>query len=148
MEELPECKEKHAFLLLIGYTGLNFLFNTLGLFLTKHGSAVLNGMSYSILLPLTTIAFSLPLLGPYQETLSPYTFGGLGLVLGGFLLYQHFSDRVQSGDNGRSRASSLANSLPQLCADSGDDEPSSGRAVGEEGSENTVQVQSKQSSFQ
>ena len=93
----PECAEKGAFWLLTGYTCLNFLFNTLGLFLTKHGSAVLNGMSYAILLPMTTVAFSLPVLGPYREELTPFTFGGLACVLVGFLIYQHFSDTVGSG---------------------------------------------------
>eukprot|EP00913_Durusdinium_trenchii_P007846 g7364.t1 len=53
-----------------GYCGVNVCFNTLGLYLTKHGSAVLNALSYSMLLPFTTALFFTPLLGPYQEPLT------------------------------------------------------------------------------
>ena len=39
------------------------MINTTGLYLTKHGGAVLNSISFSLLLPITTILFSVPLLG-------------------------------------------------------------------------------------
>lgn len=97
IEEDPDCADGHAFMLLTGYCGVNVCFNTLGLYLTKHGSAVLNALSYSILLPFTTILFFTPLLGPYQEPLTrnaSYTFIGLVVVLVGFAIYQWYSQNV------------------------------------------------------
>ncbi|CAE8630246.1 unnamed protein product [Polarella glacialis] len=97
MEEVPECAERKAFLLLTGYCGVNLCFNTLGLYLTKHGSAILNALSYSILLPFTTVLFFTPLMGRYQEPLnqgSVFTFLGLILALVGFAIYQWFAQNV------------------------------------------------------
>jgi len=48
---------------------VNFVFNMLGLFLTSEGGASLNAISYSMLLPLTTLSNSLPLLGKFRENL-------------------------------------------------------------------------------
>ena len=75
--------------LLLAYVLVNFVFNTMGLYLTKHGGAVLNSISYSLLLPLTTILFSLPILGPYRETAMPSTFAGLVVVMAGFALWRY-----------------------------------------------------------
>ncbi|CAJ1341772.1 unnamed protein product, partial [Effrenium voratum] len=75
-------------------------FNTLGLYLTKHGSAVLNALSYSILLPFTTALFFTPLLGEYQEPLTRdayFTFVGLIAVLVGFAIYQLYNQHVGDG---------------------------------------------------
>ncbi|CAK9000189.1 Crt homolog 1 (Chloroquine resistance transporter paralog 1) (DdCRTp1) [Durusdinium trenchii] len=91
------CARGGAFLLLTGYCGVNVCFNTLGLYLTKHGSAVLNALSYSMLLPFTTALFFTPLLGPYQEPLTRdayFTFVGLVTVLIGFAIYQLYSQNV------------------------------------------------------
>ena len=93
----PDCARGGAFLLLTGYCGVNVCFNTLGLYLTKHGSAVLNALSYSMLLPFTTALFFTPLLGPYQEPLTRdayFTFIGLVVVLLGFAIYQLYSQNV------------------------------------------------------
>jgi len=59
----------HTFWLLPGYCLVNFVFNMLGLFLTSEGGASLNAISYSMLLPLTTLSNSLPLLGKFRENL-------------------------------------------------------------------------------
>ncbi len=83
------CGPQHA-LLLIGYVGVNFLFNTTGLYLTKHGGAVLNSISYSLLLPLTTILFSVPLLGEYRESVFPSTYLGLLVVMAGFAMWRYY----------------------------------------------------------
>lgn len=43
---------------------VNFVYNIAGLYVSKHGSAVLNSISFAALLPLTTLAFCFrPLLG-------------------------------------------------------------------------------------
>eukprot|EP00965_Chrysotila_dentata_P044999 1494767-Pleurochrysis_carterae.AAC.2 len=84
------CASRHTFLLLCSYVAVNFFFNTLGLWLTKHGGAVLNSISYALLLPLTTIVFSLPLLGRYQETAHAATFLGLVIVMLGFGMWRYY----------------------------------------------------------
>jgi len=97
LEKDSGCADSHAFWLLTGYCGVNVCFNTLGLYLTKHGSAVLNALSYSILLPFTTVLFFTPLLGPYQEPLTKdayFTFVGLIIMLIGFGIYQWYSQNV------------------------------------------------------
>ena len=52
------------------------MINTTGLYLTKHGGAVLNSISFSLLLPITTILFSVPLLGEFRESIFPATYVG------------------------------------------------------------------------
>jgi len=89
MDATPSCGAHNA-LLLIGYVGVNFLFNTTGLYLTKYGGAVLNSISYSLLLPLTTLLFSVPLLGPYRESVFPSTWAGLVVVLLGFAMWRYY----------------------------------------------------------
>lgn len=64
-----------------------------GLWLTKHGGAVLNAISYALLVPLTTVFFSFPFMGDYRETLHPATFGGLAAVLAGFALWRYATIR-------------------------------------------------------
>ena len=80
----------HHTLLLVGYVAVNFVFNTLGLWLTKHGGAVLNSISYSLLLPITTLLFAAPVLGPYRESAFPSTYAGLVIVMLGFGLWRYF----------------------------------------------------------
>jgi drug/metabolite transporter (DMT)-like permease len=82
------CAEQHCFLLLSGYVLINFIFNALGLYLTKHGSATLKSVAYAILLPITTVTFSLPFMGSYRESLTPFTWIGLIAVLAGFGLFR------------------------------------------------------------
>jgi drug/metabolite transporter (DMT)-like permease len=94
-DEEPTCSAAHASLLL-GYVAVNFLFNTLGLYLTKHGSAVLNSISYSLLLPLTTILFSMPVLGRFTESAFPSTYCGLVVVLAGFAGWRHYGSRHEA----------------------------------------------------
>lgn len=109
----PDCARGGAFLLLTGYCGVNVCFNTLGLYLTKHGSAVLNALSYSILLPFTTALFFTPLLGPYQEPLmrdAYFTFIGLVVTLFGFAIYQLYSQQV--GESRRVPSTPLLSPTP------------------------------------
>lgn len=87
-----ECASHGAFLLLTGYCVVNFVFNTSGLYLVKKGSAVWNSITYALILPLTVLAFNLPILGIYTETFSYYTFAGLLVVLCGFLTWR--SDEI------------------------------------------------------
>lgn len=84
------CSGRYTFLLLWLYVAVNFCFNTLGLWLTKHAGAVLNSITYALLLPLTTVAFSFDFLGPFKETAHLSTFLGLGVVLFGFTLWRYF----------------------------------------------------------
>ena len=88
----------YAALLLVGYCGVNVIFNTTGLFLTKRGGAVLNSLSFFLLLPINTFVFSAPFLGKkYREKFSWYTVGGLAVVLLGFVLYQRYNVFVDPG---------------------------------------------------
>jgi hypothetical protein len=99
MELIPECADVSAFLLLTGYCGVNVCFNTLGLYLTKHGSAVLQALSYSMLLPFTTGIFFTPLLGSFREPLtstSAFTVVGLLAALTGFGIYQRYARGLSS----------------------------------------------------
>lgn len=84
----PSCKKKYTFFLLIFYVLVNFSFNTLGLFICKNGSATLNAISYAIILPLTTLAFTLPFLGEYTEPFQAQTLCGLFVVLIGFGIWK------------------------------------------------------------
>jgi hypothetical protein len=88
LEYDARCREQNTFLLLIGYCSINFIFNTTGLYLVKHGSATLNAISYAIILPITTLAFALPMLGRYQESFDISTILGLVVVLLGFFLWK------------------------------------------------------------
>jgi hypothetical protein len=67
--ELPHsgCHGRHTFLLLAGYCALNFVYNTLGLVLTKRASSTTNAIAGSLLLPLTAVAFTAPALGQFRE---------------------------------------------------------------------------------
>jgi hypothetical protein len=75
-------------LLLPLYTLVNFCYNGVGLYVTKHASAVMRSISYSLILPLSTIS-SAPL---FHERISASTFIGLVVVLVGFYFYQHFQE--------------------------------------------------------
>lgn len=82
------CRDNHAFLFLVGFCIVNFAFNTAGLYLVKLHSATLNSISYAIVLPLTTLTFSIPLLGKFQEPFQATTLVGLVVVLVGFFLWK------------------------------------------------------------
>mmetsp|Transcript_79704 Transcript_79704/g.200532 ORF Transcript_79704/g.200532 Transcript_79704/m.200532 type:complete len:504 (-) Transcript_79704:191-1702(-) len=91
LQVTDECAEKPTFWLLIGYCGVNVMYNTLGLYLVKVASALMNALSYAILLPCTTLLFFTPLAGVAQEHFSAYdwfTVAGLVFVLAGFVQYQ------------------------------------------------------------
>lgn len=88
MEKNQICADNHAFSSILYYCGINFVFNTLGLYLVKHGGATLNAISYAIILPLTTLAFSSHYLGKYTEPYQPNTLYGLVVVLIGFILWK------------------------------------------------------------
>lgn len=89
-----QCAGKHTFLLIVGYCFINFAFNTTGLFMTKHASAVMNSITFAVLLPLTTMLFSFKFLGPYQEHFSYFTAIGLVIILIGVGLYHFFSKEM------------------------------------------------------
>ena len=97
------CGGKGTMWLLLGYTALNFIFNAIGLMLTKHGSAVLRAISYALILPLTSLSFALPFMGQFREVISPWTIGGLFIALLGFAIYQRYMFLVDDGasDGGR-----------------------------------------------
>merc|ERR1719499_552758 len=91
MHEAKECVGKPTLWLLVGYCGINVLYNTLGLYLVKVASALMNALSYAILLPCTTLLFFTPLAGVAQEHFTAYnwfTVLGLLVVLNGFVRYQ------------------------------------------------------------
>lgn len=82
------CQGKNSFYYLTGYCIVNFTFNTLGLYLVKHSSATLNSISYAIILPITTLAFTCPLLGRYREKFNINILEGLIVVMIGFLIWK------------------------------------------------------------
>jgi len=101
MQVTDECANKPTFWLLIGYCGVNVLYNTLGLYLVKVASALCNALSYAILLPCTTLLFFTPLAGVAQEHFSSYdwfTAAGLVFVLMGFTQYQRHGRAVDLED--------------------------------------------------
>ena len=53
-----------------------------------EGGAALNSISYSMLLPITTLSNALPALGPYREQIQAPTIIGLLVVLSGFFAYE------------------------------------------------------------
>lgn len=74
--------------LLLAYVLNNFVLNVTGLFVTKGGGAALTAILYSVLLPLSTLAFGLPFLGPFREPIRGTTVAGLCVVLLGFYFYE------------------------------------------------------------
>lgn len=87
-QQSTRCQENRASLLLWTYCLVNFLYNLAGLYLVKHGSSILNAISGAIILPLTVISFTLPILGAYQEQFDWLTIVGLVVVLTGFIVWR------------------------------------------------------------
>lgn len=83
-----QCREDYTFFLLTGYCVLNFVFNTTGLYLVKHDSAVLSTLTNALVLPLTCLAFSFPMMGKYREPFDFVTLFGLCIVLSGFAIWR------------------------------------------------------------
>ena len=89
LERTASCQQTHAFALLFWYCALNFIYNTSGLFLVKHGSATLNAIVAAVILPLSVLSFSLPFLS--ADVYEPFqldTILGLAVVVVGFLLWR------------------------------------------------------------
>lgn len=83
-----ECADRNTFTLLTGYCLINFLFNIVGLNLVKYDSAVLSNLTSALVLPLTVLMFSMPMLGAYREPCSSNIIAGLVAVMFGFLLWR------------------------------------------------------------
>jgi drug/metabolite transporter (DMT)-like permease len=83
-----ECAERNTFWLLTGYCIINFLFNIVGLNLVKYDSAVLSNLTSALVLPLTVLMFSMPILGAYREPYCPNTILALIVVMFGFLCWR------------------------------------------------------------
>lgn len=91
LQRIPVCAEHSAFWLLTGYTAINVLYNTLGLFVTKHGGAAFTAICYSLLLPVSSLIWFTPLVGRYQEKFTATswaTVAAVAVTLCGFLCYQ------------------------------------------------------------
>jgi len=93
LEINKECRARSTFILLSGYVAINFAFNTLGLYLTKRSSATLTSIAYALLLPITTLTFSLSIMGSYREKITKFTWIGLALTISGFLIYRSAPSR-------------------------------------------------------
>mmetsp|Transcript_18752 Transcript_18752/g.26396 ORF Transcript_18752/g.26396 Transcript_18752/m.26396 type:complete len:359 (-) Transcript_18752:84-1160(-) len=113
LEISKECEARSTFWLLPGYVGINFVFNTLGLYLTKRSSAVLTSIAYALLLPVTTLTFSLNILGPYQEKITEFTWIGLSLTIFGFLLYRWATPQSRASRKKKLRRSTSLRSQGQ-----------------------------------
>jgi len=124
LEANEECAGKGTFWLLVGYCGVNVLYNTLGLYLVQQASALMNALSFAILLPCTTLLFFTPLAGLSQETFSVYncfTVVGLSIVLCGFALYTSAGreddfEAVESENSARTKNSLQTFREPIICA--------------------------------
>ncbi len=132
LEYSTACMHRHTFLLCTAYCCINFMFNTMGLFLVKYGSATMNAISYAIILPLTTLAFTSPMLGIYQEKYQESTLFGLVVVLLGFFLWK-YEDFYQRSPGHANAANTVieAREYSKLAGtelDSGPLVPSDGRA--------------------
>lgn len=92
LETQPECVGKGTMWVLPTYCFVNFLYNYIGCLMMLEGSAVLRGFSYAMLLPVITVAYSFPFMGPYREFTTVYTWVGLVVVVLGFGLYQRYMD--------------------------------------------------------
>lgn len=51
---------------------------------------MLNSISFSLLLPITTILFSVPLLGEFRESIFPATYVGIVVLITGFAMWRYF----------------------------------------------------------
>lgn len=118
--ELPHsgCHGRHTFLLLAGYCALNFVYNTLGLVLTKRASSTTNAIAGSLLLPLTAVAFTAPALGQFREKMrTEAVYANMPLFEGG---QQHptnsFAGTDSSSSSWASRSSSTAPTTPSASA--------------------------------
>lgn len=84
-----ECDTAGAWL--VGYSVTNFIYNVLGLLLMKAGSehgvgAVLCTIAYALKLPLSNLVFTIhAIMGPHTEHFTPWSVGGLVIVLVGFV---------------------------------------------------------------
>ncbi|GMI07739.1 hypothetical protein TrVE_jg5007 [Triparma verrucosa] len=96
--QLPHsgCGNLPTFALLTGYCLLNFIYNTLGLFLTKYASSTVNAITSSLLLPISAVAFTAPWMGQFRENIAVSTYYGLVIIILGFLLYQYGSKSTAS----------------------------------------------------
>merc|ERR1711871_977954 len=116
------CPLGPPFLLIPLYTLVNFVYNMVGLIMTKHGSAALRYISYAIILPLTTIVGS----AVFETIVTPFTYVGLLVVLFGFALYQSFSRAIKTVD----RPSNLDSFASSISASSFDNSETGDNGVG------------------
>ncbi|CAD7945538.1 unnamed protein product [Amoebophrya sp. A120] len=114
--ELAFCAQHSLGLALCLYTLVNVLFNTLGLYLTKHGSAVLNSLAYSILLPITTLFY----FTPFAPAITKQSFDfatcfvlipSLVLVLCGFAVFRLYGEAVNAEMAEKNRQLEAASTL-------------------------------------
>lgn len=88
LEANAECQKSQAWLLLLGYCLVNFVYNTAGLFLVKIESARFNAVVAAVILPLNVLVFNLPALGSFTEPFHMETITGLIVVTVGFFLWK------------------------------------------------------------
>eukprot|EP00294_Goniomonas_avonlea_P002034 CAMPEP_0114540284 /NCGR_PEP_ID=MMETSP0114-20121206/680_1 /TAXON_ID=31324 /ORGANISM="Goniomonas sp, Strain m" /LENGTH=286 /DNA_ID=CAMNT_0001724425 /DNA_START=45 /DNA_END=906 /DNA_ORIENTATION=- len=89
-----DCAGYQPAIFLSGYVVINFAYNVLGLFLTKHGSATLASIAYTLQIPFTNVLFSIcSIMGSDCEPFTVWSGTGLGLVLGGFCVHAYFEHR-------------------------------------------------------
>mmetsp|Transcript_34430 Transcript_34430/g.83280 ORF Transcript_34430/g.83280 Transcript_34430/m.83280 type:complete len:521 (+) Transcript_34430:136-1698(+) len=149
LERVPKCRNRSTFILLPGYVAINFIFNTLGLYITKRSSAVMTSIAYALLLPMTAITFSLQIMGPYRERITNYTWIGLFLALSGFLIYRCFSplprqrkrqestEKIDKVDSGSTLSENQENIEPRFTEKMGTPTPLCGAQYSIEGKYDT-----------
>jgi len=89
--EFPQSHCHNTFLLLAGYCSINFVYNALGLVLTQQASSTVNAIAGSLLLPITAIAFTAPIMGQFREEIKLEAVWGLCVIVAGFGMYQYGS---------------------------------------------------------
>lgn len=88
-------------------------YTALGLFVTKHASAVLSRLATAVILPLTAVVFNLPLMGRYKESINVYTIVGLVVTFIGFGLYQWATEVYRKNHQKRTQEDNTAETLSE-----------------------------------
>lgn len=76
-----------AWMWMVLYCSVNFIYNIAGLIVYKKASAVVAAIGGAIRIPLANAVFAMHFMGKFQEGFTVWDVLGLGVVLGGMLMY-------------------------------------------------------------
>jgi hypothetical protein len=94
------CPTDNAEWLFLAYVAANFVYNILGLRLTRSGSAALAAVAYTLQLPFTNLLFSIcSIMGDECERFTKYSAAGLVVVVVGFALHSYGEEKTSKEAN-------------------------------------------------